>query len=205
MRATGKLTTLMGVATAAVLVTGGIAIGASSTNTIKACKAKSGGALRIAKTCKASETRVTWNIKGIQGIQGPQGEPGAKGDKGEKGDTGNTGAAGAPGAAGVVGAVHYLKHTCTDNTDGTQTSCAVQCPTGEVAIGGGSLGQGGFADHQTVNSSYFIASGGSQIGAGDKPTGWRAFVDNGVGGANTTIAVFVSCIATPTTTTVVVP
>lgn len=43
---------------------------ATGTTQITACKAKSGGALRVASTCKSSETRLVWNVQGSQGIQG---------------------------------------------------------------------------------------------------------------------------------------
>lgn len=53
---------------------------ATGSNQIIACQAKSGGALRVASTCKSSETRLTWNIqgeRGPQGLQGLQGLPGS--------------------------------------------------------------------------------------------------------------------------------
>lgn len=73
------------------LLAGGTYALAASGGTIRACAKKSGGALRIAATCKTNERRVTWNVRGLQGIQGPKGVTGPKGDTGPRGDTGPTG------------------------------------------------------------------------------------------------------------------
>ena len=78
---------------AAVAVLGGtgvFAIGEGG-EVISACVAKKDGTMRIATTCKSTETPLTWNQ------QGPQGTPGQQGIPGEKG------ADGAPGAQGGVG------------------------------------------------------------------------------------------------------
>lgn len=201
MRQSGRLTTVMGAAAAGVIAIGGISIAAGSSNTIKACVAKSGGAVRIAKTCKASEKKVTWNKTGVPGAPGA---PGAKGDQGPKGDTGAAGAPGGVGPAGVSKADYY-RHTCTDNTDGTQSSCAVHCPAGEVAVGGGGFGSGTFTSHQQLNSSYPVDANDGQVDPGDDPNGWRVYYNNETGGTSTTVQVYVVCIPASTTTITVVP
>ena len=144
---------------------------------------------------------MKWNITGPQGLQGPQGDPGPKGDTGAKGDTGS------PGAPGVVGSVVYAEHHCTNNADNSQTSCAVQCPTaGQVAVGGGGYGAGSLTDRQDLNGSLPITSTNANANsAGDKPTGWRVYVDNQTGGTGTDVYVFVTCIDASTTGMTIVP
>jgi hypothetical protein len=58
---------------------GGWAIAASSGGVITACAAKSGGALRIATGCKASERPVSWNKVGPRGPTGLRGARGLRG------------------------------------------------------------------------------------------------------------------------------
>jgi hypothetical protein len=109
---------------------------AQSSAVIYACLNPGNASVRIVdvnEACKATETRLQWNVVGTPGPMGPQGESGlqgargekgdqglpgefgprgdqgAKGDKGEKGDPGpsglkgDTGAAGAQGPAGAQG------------------------------------------------------------------------------------------------------
>src|SRR4051794_35288342 len=95
----------------------------SSATTIRACAAKSNGALRAvnARTpCRKSERRLTWNTagpRGVRGVQGPAGIAGALGPAGPQGPAGGQGPAGpagparAPGGAagpGVGGTPHNL-------------------------------------------------------------------------------------------------
>lgn len=49
---------------------------------ISACKAKSGGALRVSSTCKSSEIPLTWNVQGPQGEMGQRGLQGLQGLQG---------------------------------------------------------------------------------------------------------------------------
>jgi len=68
-----------------------------SQSVIHGCTARSGGALRIASKCSASERAVVWNNTGpagARGATGPQGPAGAQGAQGAAGSTGATGAAG---------------------------------------------------------------------------------------------------------------
>ena len=212
MRRTNRFTLAIAASALAVAMVGsGVAIAAGSSGKISACASKSTGALRLAKHCKPSETKVSWNVKGAQGPQGPQGLPGAAGAPGPKGDTGAPGTPGAKGEKGDAGPVgvtkvDYARHTCSNNNDGNQTSCSVQCPAaGEVAVGGGGYGLGDLADGQELNGSLPVETSNSAISPGDVPTGWKIYMDNKTGGTNTTVIVFVACIAAPTTTVTLVP
>src|SRR4051794_41725844 len=81
----------------------------SSATTIRACAAKSNGALRAvnARTrCRKSERRLAWNTagpRGVRGVQGPAGIAGALGPAGPQGPAGGQGPAGPAGAAGPAG------------------------------------------------------------------------------------------------------
>jgi hypothetical protein len=61
---------LAGVALGAVIGGGLMAAAATSTPVIKACAAKSGGALRLASRCHSNERAVQWNVRGPQGKAG---------------------------------------------------------------------------------------------------------------------------------------
>jgi type VI secretion system secreted protein Hcp len=94
------------VPTVAALGAGGaVAIAATSSNTIHGCYSKSKGNLRIADSCKRTETAITWNKTGPRGrtgaagAQGPQGLPGTNGTDGKDGAIGPQGPAGPAGAA----------------------------------------------------------------------------------------------------------
>jgi hypothetical protein len=85
------------------------------------------------------------------------------------------------------GTLQMVRHQCTDNLNGTQTSCTVSCPPGLFGSGGGVAGEGAFADHQQVN--------GTRPNPNDAaPTGWTGFVNNEAGGTNTTITMYVVCV-----------
>jgi hypothetical protein len=77
---------------------------ATTASTITACAAKKGaskGLLRLASTCKKTERKVAWNVKG---------QPGAQGFPGAQGQPGQPGAPGQPGVDAVApaGAVMYF-------------------------------------------------------------------------------------------------
>jgi type VI protein secretion system component Hcp len=95
------------VPTVAALGAGGaVAIAATSSDTIHGCYSKSKGNLRIASSCKRTETAITWNKqgpRGLTGAQGAQGIPGAPGTPGAKGDPGPQGVPGADGKDGGIG------------------------------------------------------------------------------------------------------
>jgi hypothetical protein len=66
---------LAGVALGAAIGGGVVAVAATSTTVIKACAARSGGALRLASRCHSNERAVHWNVTG------PQGKPGTPATK----------------------------------------------------------------------------------------------------------------------------
>ena len=70
--------------------------------------------------------------------------------------------------------------------DGTQGSCTATCPAGTNAIGGGGVGEGGFADHVQVNGSRPNPNGAVA-------TGWTTFFNNEVGGANNNVTSYAIC------------
>ena len=104
VRAISRLT---GVLALALLVCGvsGYAIAQSgqTPKPMKGCASKKGGALRLAKTCRKGERRVTWAKRGPAGPTGSQGPSGPSGPPGPAGAAGAAGAAGSPGATGVSG------------------------------------------------------------------------------------------------------
>ncbi len=109
-----RIRTAIGLAMAAVVIGGGIAVADSPTaaDVITGCYDRSGGNLRVidaADRCKSSETRIQWNEQGPVGAAGPSGpsgpagQAGAQGDKGDTGDTGPAGPAGTNGEPGPQG------------------------------------------------------------------------------------------------------
>jgi Collagen triple helix repeat (20 copies) len=93
---------------AALLVAGGAALATipGSDGVIKACYAKRDGALRVidsAASCKAGETALTWNQKGLKGDTGAQGPRGYAGQTGPTGPIGPAGEDGLPGQDGPQG------------------------------------------------------------------------------------------------------
>src|SRR3954467_14676411 len=92
---------------AALLAGGAMAIGAvpGSNGTINGCYAKKTGTLRVVSAsahCKRSETRISWNQKGLKGDTGAAGPAGARGAIGPAGPSGLSATAGAP-VAGPAG------------------------------------------------------------------------------------------------------
>jgi hypothetical protein len=91
------------------LVGGGtVAIGQSggggSSRTVTACVKKRGGAMRMAKRCRSTERKVTWNRQGPAGPAGRAGYDGVAGAQGIPGPPGPEGAIGPAGADGADGA-----------------------------------------------------------------------------------------------------
>lgn len=86
----------------------------TSTGVIHACKNDTNGDLRMATTCRDSESAVAWNAQGPQGDAGPAGPAGSAGVKGDagaagvQGPPGPTGPQGPAGPAGADGAVSSL-------------------------------------------------------------------------------------------------
>jgi hypothetical protein len=73
-----------------------------------------------------------------RGAQGPAGPAGAKGSAGPAGPAGPAGAQGVPGPPGPVG-VTYVTSAVMTVAAGAQATQAAICPSGLVAIGGGSV------------------------------------------------------------------
>ena len=82
---------------AIAMFTSGIAVAATTSTKIHACKVKSTGAVRLVgarATCKDSEVKLYWNVtgpRGYRGYRGYRGETGAQGTQGEPGEKGDPG------------------------------------------------------------------------------------------------------------------
>jgi Collagen triple helix repeat (20 copies) len=104
-----RRTAVLGAVAAGALVLGGTAAYADIVgpdNTISACVANRGGAVRIVGPdvqCSKSESALAWNQQGIQGEQGPQGIVGPDGPAGPEGEQGPQGIVGPDGPAGPEG------------------------------------------------------------------------------------------------------
>lgn len=95
---------VLAAAGAAVAAVGGR--GHASSESITACAAKSSGRLRVVSavaSCRSSERRLTWNVRGPQGQPGPAGAAGTPGPPGPAGPQGERGAPGEPGPQGATG------------------------------------------------------------------------------------------------------
>lgn len=96
----------VGVTVALVLGMTGFAVAANqsaSSDTITACVARRGGAVRIVSPnarCGRHARKVTWSKQGPRGFAGARGATGARGARGSRGSTGARGATGATGPAG---------------------------------------------------------------------------------------------------------
>ena len=162
----GRRTRRIAVAAGAALaVSAGAAYAAgSNTDVIYACKLNHAGTIRLidpshsglAGKCTRAETQISWNrqgpagaagpagqqgLKGDTGLQGPKGDTGLQGPKGDtgpqgpKGDTGPQGAPGAPGTNGLAG-IHIISAS-TQSGPNTVVNGVLNCPAGQIAIGGG--------------------------------------------------------------------
>ena len=120
---------------ALVLAASGFAIAATGSNgVINACAAKRGGALRVAKKCRHTENRVSWNRQGPAGAagqNGQNGQPGTNGQNGQDGQPGQNGQTGAPGSARAYGRVL---------ADGTLDTAHSKNVTGSTKAGGAGSG-----------------------------------------------------------------
>jgi len=99
------LLAVLAAAGAAVAAVGGR--GQISTESITGCAAKGSGRLRVVSagsSCRSSERRLIWNVRGPQGLPGPAGTPGPAGPEGPAGASGPQGERGAQGEPGPQGA-----------------------------------------------------------------------------------------------------
>jgi hypothetical protein len=119
LRVLVPLCLLGAVAGAALAATAGR--GHTNTETITACASKSSGRMRLVSSgasCRSSERRLSWNVRGPKGDAGPAGpagavgpagaqgtpgEPGPQGEQGPRGPAGEQGPAGPAGATGEQG------------------------------------------------------------------------------------------------------
>ncbi|MFL5928556.1 MAG: hypothetical protein ACJ77E_16615 [Gaiellaceae bacterium] len=166
----------------------------SSATTIRACAAKSNGALRAVSTstrCRKSERRLTWNTagpRGVRGLPGPAGiaggpgpagiagGPGPAGPQGPAGNQGPAGPAGPQGAAAVLGLTYPSQSFSNPAANQYGASGVdfgdVACQTGLKVVGGGVHTS---SDVQLVNESY--PTDGTGTGTPGS-SGWGATVDN---------------------------
>lgn len=122
----------IGVSTVAVAMTGVAMAATDGANTIHACAAKSGGALRMSGHCTSQEHGVTWNVTG------PRGPKGQRGPRGARGATGKPGAPGQPGQPGLSGYTEVQNSFGDDSTvDSGEVTDTVHCPAGTDVVGGG--------------------------------------------------------------------
>ncbi|MPZ70895.1 MAG: hypothetical protein GEU71_15435 [Actinobacteria bacterium] len=91
-----------------LLAVGATTFAASHRSKVRACKARKGGNLRIAKRCKKGERRVTWNKVGRRGPAGQDGLDGVTGPAGPQGSPGPAGPVGPPGAPGADGTAGFV-------------------------------------------------------------------------------------------------
>jgi hypothetical protein len=118
-------------------------------------------------------------LEGPQGLQGPQGLEGPQGLQGPKGDTGDKGDTGATGQTGTFGSVTTQYELAPAALpDGRSQSYDVLCPTGQIAIGGGSRGDATDSEYTITTSSRPLRTGGGFPTDGQNFNGWRATVLN---------------------------
>ncbi|GAA4583625.1 hypothetical protein GCM10023194_21470 [Planotetraspora phitsanulokensis] len=178
----------VGALTGSLLTVGGMATAsAAPAPVIYACVDKATRAARIVSAstkCRATETRTSWNQKGLQGPRGatgPKGATGAKGTTGPRGATGPAGPKGATGPAGPQGATGARGPAGPPGTAGapdiqiiqspiTNAGGQVRCVPGRIATGGGFR----LPDGAAVRSSVPLTEG-------DVSVGWSVTVTPGAG------------------------
>jgi len=124
------------------------AAAAADDGSIHACRIKRHGLIRVpaaGKTCKRTETELTWSIRGPAGPAGPAGPQGAQGPAGPQGPKGDSGAA-SVGAFTGTPCTTFEGEQGTVSLDVTASDLIVfQCdgPGGGDDDGGGGGGGGG--------------------------------------------------------------
>jgi hypothetical protein len=176
------------VAIVAVAAGGGWALAASSGGVIKACAAKKGGALRVAKKCKHGERKLSWNIQGPQGPPGPQGPAGTSGASGTSGANGTNGTNGTGTSTTATTTEVVRQGTAVAVTAGHSAVAAASCNPGERAVGGGNSIQGSASSWAVADSFPTPGSTGST------PTGWRVDATN-TSGSTLNLVAIVICIS----------
>jgi len=132
----GRLAAGVGIGMAVAAIAGtGVAMAAGSSSVIDACY-NSSGRLRIATTCRSSETAVSWNRTGPQGPAGPAGAT----------------------------KVQVVKRSAAVGTS-TEADLAAVCPSGTTLTGGGGeVSPNGIANAYLTASSPYTGGGTSPIG-----------------------------------------
>jgi hypothetical protein len=145
-----RLTSLT-VALAALLVVSGAALATipGSGGVISSCYTKRGGVLRVidaaSASCRATESRLDWNVAGPQGEAGPQGLAGPRGLAGPQGEAGPAGPAGPRGEAGPQGpqgpagglSGYEVRYSDVIVPPGRENSGTAPCSAGNRPLGGG--------------------------------------------------------------------
>ncbi len=157
----------IGLAAAATLALGGAAAFAAVSagdGSIHACRVKRHGLLRVpdaGKTCKRTETALTWSIEGPAGPAGPAGAPGPAGPPGPKGDQGPS----------ALGALVGTPCTTFENEQGAVCRdvtgadlLVLQCDTGTSGGGGGGGGGGGTGPALVINEIDYDQVGSDTAG-----------------------------------------
>lgn len=177
MRRTSILTSL-----AALLFSLGSLTAHAATVTYYACVTTATGAIDIVSktaTCKAGQTKISWNQAGPAGPAGPKGATGATGPAGPKGAAGATGPAGPKGATGATGA---------QGPQGPQGPAGIAVGYAATAGTVGSLGKIGryvlFSNDIQQSGVYYVnASALLNIASGD---GVYCNITTGLSGTPTT-------------------
>lgn len=125
----------------------------------------SGGSSYLAKAPSTGSSPTThptlWGVLAARGATGPQGPQGLQGLQGPQGPTGPQGPAGASG-------YNVVTQYFTVNT-GTQFLADVQCPAGQVPVGGGAHYGNAFPGQGNVQWAYV-----SESSIDESRTGWAA-------------------------------
>lgn len=169
------------------------ALAASANSALHACEGKRSGALRVAKRCKRTERRVSWNTRGVPGGRGASGSQGAAGPAGPAGSAGATGPVGpATGAAGGALTGTYPDPTLhLSGGDAGVTGCengealtglsalgALSCSTGVYRSSNANIGIGPFTSLTSGGGNTAVGA----LAAGDLTIGnYNSFVGNGAG------------------------
>ncbi len=118
---------------------------------------------------KEAVTPAKLSVAAKATLTGPQGATGATGAQGAKGDKGEKGEKGASGTAGIHEVV--VQKAIGASTTGV---VMVECPSGEVATGGGGNDGG-----NTEAVMYQNAPLPSNVTSGSTPTGWQVYWKTG--------------------------
>lgn len=143
-----------------------------------ACYTNSGGTLRIIDAtvvnCRATETKIKWNMRGPAGPQGPAGPAGPSGATGAAGPAGADGADGATGPAGAPGLSGYevvSEDSATFSSEPITNTASLECPAGKKALSG-SIGM-----HQAANGGGVFFTDATVYDYQTSETGWTYYYE----------------------------